>query len=189
VRGLSPRKSSLWYIVALLALVVSSSVACKRAKQNAAAVAPEKTTPMISVVAVNDPAAAPQMIRGFYGLEGNTWRWTMKRFEVALKPPPGAAQNGARLNLRFTIPEVISSRLGMITLNASINGLALAPETYPKAGDYVYTRDVPGSALKDDPVIASFTADKAIPPSSTDARELSLIAVSVGLDPRAPDSK
>jgi hypothetical protein len=153
---LSPRRLSWVYLTALLVLVASGSAACKRSKRNPGALVPEQDAPLTSVVNVNDPAASPQLVRGFYGLENNLWRWTMKRFEVALKPPPGAAQNGARLTLRFTIPEVISSRLGSITVSATINGLALPPEIYVKPGDYVYDRDIPASALKDDAVVAEF---------------------------------
>ncbi len=166
----------------LLVLAASASAGCKRAKHNPEALVPEQNIPLISVVNVNDPAASQQLVRGFYGLEGGLWRWTMKHFEVAHKPPPGSAQQRARLTLKLTIPEVISTRLGPITVNATLNGLALPPETYPKAGDYLYTRDVPAGALKDDTVIASFASDKAIPPSADDARELALVAVSVGLE-------
>jgi hypothetical protein len=170
------------YLAAVLILLASGSTACKRAKRNPGALAPEQDAPLASVVNVNDPAASPQLVRGFYGLEAGLWRWTMKRFEVALKPPPGSAQNGGRLTLKLTIPEVISSRLGPVTVSGTINGLALPPETFVKPGDYVYAHDVPASALKDDAVIAAFASDKAIPPSPDDARELALIAVSVALE-------
>ncbi len=166
----------------MLVLLACGSTACKRAKRNPGALTLEQDASLTSVVKMNDPAASPQLVRGFYGLEGGVWRWTMKRFEVALKPPPGAAQNGARLTFKFTLPEAISSRLGPVTVSATINGLVLPPETYVKSGDYVYTRDVPANALKDDAVIAAFSSDKAIPPSADDTRELALIAVSVGLE-------
>ena len=166
------------------------AVACKRVKHNPQALVHEQNTPFVSIVNMNDPAASPQLVRGFYQVENGLWRWTMKQFQVALKPPPGSAQKGARLTFKFTIPEVISSRLGPITLNAAINGVPLPPETYKKPGDYVFARDVPASALlKDDAVIAAFTSDKAIPPSPNDARELALVAVSVGLESRATDAK
>jgi hypothetical protein len=131
---------------------------------------------------VKDPVASAQLVQGFYPVEAGTWRWTMKQFEVALKPPPGAADNGAKLNLKFAVPEAILSKVGPITVNAKVNGLALPPETYSKSGDYVYSRDVPATALKGDAVAVQFSADKGIGPSSDDARELSLIAVSVGLE-------
>lgn len=183
MRGLVTRRELL------LLLAATCSTACKRAKRNPAALEPEHSVPLTSVVNVNDPAASQQLVRGFYGLENGQWRWTMKRFEVALKPPSGAAQNGARLTLKFTIPEVIFTRLGPVTLSSTINGLRLPPETYAKPGDYLYARDVPASALKDDTVMAAFDSDKAIAPSAADARELALIAVSVRLEPKTLEPK
>jgi hypothetical protein len=164
--------------------LVLSITSCKRSTHDAEALVTEKTAPLVSVVNVNDPAAAAQLVRGFHALEAGTWRWTMKQFEVALRPPPGAAQNGARLNFRFAVPEPIVSKFGPATLSATINGLALGPETCQKSGNYIYTRDVPASALKGDVVVVQFTCDKGMAPSAADARELSLIAVSIGLEPK-----
>ncbi len=167
--------------VAGLALALA---ACKRAKHDAQAVAPEQESTEASVVNMSDPGAAAQLVRGFYTLEAGVWRWTMKNFEVTLKSPPGASENGARLTMRLTVPEAISSKLGPVTLKAAVNGLALDPETYAKPGDYVYSRDVPAAALKGDPILVQFACDKAIEPSPNDARELALIAVSIGLEPK-----
>jgi hypothetical protein len=133
---------------------------------------------------VSDPAASAQLVRGFYGLEGNTWRWTAKQFEVALKPPAGAADNGAKLSFHLNAPVAVVDKFGPVTLNAAINGLALAPETYSKAGNYVYSRDVPAAALKGDAVVVQFSSDKGLAPSADDQRELALISVSIGLEPR-----
>ena len=166
----------------LVLLVLISLPGCKRKRHDPEALVPEQDLPLLSVVNVNDPAAAPQLVRGFYTLEEGTWRWTMQKFEVTLKPPAGAAEKGARLSLRLTVPEVVSAQLGPMTLHATINGLALAPETYSKSGDYVYTRDVPAAALRQAAVVVEFACDKAIPPSPGDARELAVIAVSAGLE-------
>ena len=166
----------------ILLLLPIALAACKREAQNPQALIQEKTGPLVSVVNVNDAAASAQLVRGFYTLEAGSWRWTMKQFEVALKAPPGAADKGATLNFKLAAPEAIVSKLGPITLNGTINGLALAPETYSKSGDYTYTRDIPAAALKGDTVVVQFAADKGIPPSAGDARELSLIAVSIGLE-------
>jgi hypothetical protein len=163
-------------------LLVVALTGCKRAAHDAKALVPEQNAPLVSVVNVNDPAASAQLARGFYSLEAGTWRWTMEDFEVALKPPSGAGENGARLNFRLNAPEPIISKFGAITLTATVNGLALAPETYAKPGDYVYARDIPPSALKGDAVTVEFHSDKAIPPTANDSRELALIAVSIGLE-------
>jgi hypothetical protein len=166
----------------LILLFTTIVPACQRRKHDPAALVPEPNTPLVSMVNVNDPAASAQLVRGFYSLESGTWRWTMKKFEVALKPPAGAAENGARLSFRFTIPEVIFTRLGAITVNATINGLALRPETYLKPGDYTYIRDVPASALHGDAVAVEFASDKGIAPTADDVHEFALVAVSMGLE-------
>jgi hypothetical protein len=62
---------------------------------------------------------------------------------VNLHPPARSAQQGAVLELHLTVPPPTIEKLGSITLSASIGGAALAPETYSKAGEYTYRRDVP----------------------------------------------
>jgi hypothetical protein len=165
---------------ALLAL--ASLTGCKRARHDTNALIPEQNAALASVVNVNDPATSAQLVRGFYAVEGGAWRWTAKDFEVALKPPPGAAENGARLVFRLNAPEAVISKFGPITLSASLNGLQLAPETYSKPGNYTYTRDIPASALKGDAVVAQFHSDRTIPPSVGDRRELAVVAVSFALE-------
>lgn len=175
------RRLALSVLIALLAL---ASPACKRKPKTQDQPASEQPAlPLVSVVQVNDPAASAQLVRGFHSLEANSWRWTMRKFTVALKPPPGSAQNGARLSLKFTIPEIAFKQMGPTTVTAVINGLALPPETYSKPGDYVYTRDVPASALGGDVVAVDFASDKGFS-SPGDARELALIAVSIALAPK-----
>jgi hypothetical protein len=155
---------------------------CKRARHDANALVPERSAALASVVNVNDPATSVQLVRGFYAVEAGAWRWTAKDFEVALKPPPGAAEKGARLVFRLNAPEAVISKFGAITLRASLNGLQLAPETYSKPGDYTYARDIPATALKGDAVVADFHSDKSLPPNVGDSRELAVIAVSFGLE-------
>lgn len=167
-----------------LTAVVLSIASCKRSAPNPSALVTDHAAPLVSIVQVKDPAASAQLVKGFYPVEAGAWRWTMKQFEVVLKPPPGAAENGAKLNLKLAVPEAIISKVGPVTLGANINGLALPPETYSKSGDYEYTRDVPAAALKGDAVAVQFSSDKGIGPTSDDARELSVIAVSVGLEPK-----
>jgi len=168
-------------LILALPLAFLTVTSCKRSTHQTEAFVTEKAAPLVSVVNMNDPAAAAQLVRGFYTLEAATWRWTMKQFEVALKPPPGASEKGARLSFRLAVPDAVVSKFGPVTLSAAINGLALPPETYAKSGNYVYERDVPASALKGDAIAVQFISDKGIAPSAQDARELSLIAVSIGL--------
>lgn len=129
-----------------------------------------------------DPRTATQLVRGFHGVEQNAWRWTSGAFAVVLRPPAGAAQKGATLQLKFVAPGVIMDKLKPITLSAAVDGQKLAPETYDKAGEYSYSRDVPASALARDKVTVEFTLDKFLPASAQDARDLGVIMTLVGFE-------
>ena len=152
--------------------------ACKRASR--AQPAPE----LLSVVPVDDPHADAQLVRGFYSLEGEPWRWTAGQFSVVLRPPPGASLEGARLELKLNIPDAVFQQLGALTLSATASGMPLAREKYTEAGSYVYARDVPASALTGDSVSIEFATDKVIPAGKIEKRELALIVTSVGLVPK-----
>jgi|HubBroStandDraft_6_1064221.scaffolds.fasta_scaffold60915_2 hypothetical protein len=169
---------------ALAAVLVPAAIAaqaCKRAKKSQLETVEQSAT-LLSVVQMTDPAASAQLIRGFYPPEASAWRWTMQNFSVALKPPPGAAEKGAKLNFKFNFPEPIFKRLGTVTLNATINGLKLPPEMYSTPGNYTYSRDVPASALSSNAAAVDFACDKVFPPTGDDRRELALVAVSVSLE-------
>ena len=167
-------------LLVLLAAVAVAPAACKRKRKVRAEPA---NAQLVSVLAMNDPLAAIQLVRGFYSLEGGAWRWTMKSFAVVLRPPENSGQNGARLDLKLTVPGVIVDKIGAVTVSATVGGRVLKPETYAQAGDYVYSRDVPAAVLSGDGVLVEFTIDKALPPSGGDARELALVATGVGLTP------
>jgi hypothetical protein len=142
------------------------------------------TTPVVSALKMSDPDARRELITGFYGLESDSWRWTASKFSLALLPPPGAAQNGATLEFKFSLPEIVATKVGPLTLSAKVNGVALAPQTYSKPGDYVYTSAIPGESLRSGIGVFEFSTDKAMPPGNGDKRELALVAVSVALLPK-----
>jgi hypothetical protein len=133
---------------------------------------------------MDDPRADSQLVQGFYPLEGNKWRWTAGHFSAVLRPPIGSAQDGARLELRLSIPDVVVQQLGTVTLSAMTVQGPLEPEKYTKPGDYVYARDVPPSVLGGDIVSVDFSLDQAIPAGKIEKRELGLIITSVGLVPK-----
>jgi hypothetical protein len=175
------RQTSEWPALCALALIPFAG--CKRTAHDPQALIPEQRGPLLSVVSVSDPAASAQLVRGFYGMEVGAWRWTAKQFEVALKPPR-SADNGAKLSFHLNVPDAIIAKFGPVTLNGTVNGLALAPEIYSKPGNYVYAREVPAAALQSDAVVVQFSSDKGIAPSADDPRELALICVSIGLEPK-----
>jgi hypothetical protein len=163
----------------LLVLLVFASTNCRIKKK--AAKAAEDDGQLVSMIHVGDPRGSAQLNRGFHGLENQSWRWTMKNFTATLRPPAGAAQKGAGLELKFTIPDVMFNRVGAMTLDARINGIDLGPQTFSSAGDYTYSRDIPATALASDAVAVDFAVDKGLPPGDPDPRELAVIVTSVGL--------
>ena len=166
---------------ALLIALALAPLGCKRKK---AIVQPTGEAPprMASTVHMGDPKTGTQLIGGFYGIEQESWRWTGRRFSLALHPPFGAAQKGATLQLRLTVPPVVIEKLRTISLSATINGSTLPPETYTQAGDYTYARDVAPGLLAGESVRVDFQLDKAMPPSGADLRELGVVVLSAGLE-------
>ena len=162
-------------MVPAIGLIIAAA-SCKRAPRPAPA-GPD----LASVVQVDDPRASTQLVSGFYSLEGNPWRWTAARFSAELKPPPGAAENGAKLELKLNIPDVVIKNLGTITLSASAGGARLTPQKFTETGNYVYTVDVPAEFLRGDSVTIDFSTDRAIPAGKIEQRELAVIVSSVGL--------
>ena len=164
----------------MLCGLVLAPAACKRSAKHALA---QASADLRSVVAVDDPSADLQLVHGFHALEGNPWRWTEGHFSVTLRPPPGAARQGAQLELKLNIPEVVMQQLGAVTLACTAGGVPLPPEKYAAAGNYVYTRLVPASALTADNISVDFATDQAIPAGKIEKRELALIVTSIGLVP------
>ncbi len=149
-----------------------------------------QSTMVQSTVKMNDPAAAAQLKSGFYGIENGSWRWTAPNFSVQLMAPANAQTKGARLHLKFAIPDAVISKTGPMELSAAVHApgsaeLELNPEQYTKGGTYEYTREVDAGVFQQKgAVTVDFTCDKSIPPTGDDRRELALIAVSAGLEPR-----
>ena len=141
----------------------------------------EPAITLASTVHTGDPKSAAQLASGFYDIEEHAWRWTAKSFSVLRHTPAGAREKGAKLEVRLTVPPVITQKLGTVTLNAAIAGTPLAPQAYPAAGQFIYTRDVPASSMTGDTTRVDFQLDKAMPPGSEDLRELGIIVTSVGL--------
>ncbi|HLI86907.1 MAG TPA: hypothetical protein VKV17_23575 [Bryobacteraceae bacterium] len=168
-----------------LALVFSLA-ACSR-KPSAAAKA-EKTDDqaapqMASIIHAGDPQSDTQLVSGFYDVEEHAWRWTSQKFSVVLKPPAGGAERGATLTLQLAVPDPVISKLKSVSLSGTVGPSALAPETYTKAGQYTYTRDIPANLLSAEAVRVDFQLDKALPPGTNgDQRELGVIVSSVGLE-------
>jgi hypothetical protein len=175
----------------LAALILSTVAAgillcpagCTRDRRKAPAEATiEEQAGLLTMLHVADPNASPQLVKGFYEVSYNAWRWTMQNFSVVLRPPANASTRGARLVLRLSVPEPVIQSLKSVTLAASVEGVALAAETYTQPGAHVYTRDVPPAALRKDAVTVEFALDRHMPPSQADQRELGIVVSVVGFE-------
>ena len=168
----------------LIPALLFGPAGCKRRRhgQLQAESADQGFTGPASVIHAADARVAPQFLSGFHPVESNAWRWTAGRFAVALKTPAGAREKGAVLQFKFAVPDPVINELKSVTLSASVDGTSLPPETYNAAGEQVYTRDVPASALEKDVVTVQFALDKALPPRGQDARELGVVASLIGLE-------
>ncbi len=175
------RRLRAWGLSLLLITGVLLAPGCKKKRQHTFLKSADDGM-LASMVQVADPRAAVQLVKGFYQVEGNAWRWTASHFTVALRPPRNAAQNGARLVLKFVIPDVVLQKLHSIKVSAKVNGLDLPPQEYTQAGEQTYSHDVAASALTSDVVNADFALDKFLPPSPPDKRELGVIASAVGFE-------
>ena len=169
---------------ALVAALAWAPLGCKRPDKVQVQETVEEGPHLVSTVKMGDPKLETQLISGFYGIEGNAWRWTAHQFTAVLKVPFGASQRGGALELSMTVPPVVIEKLKTISLAASIDGKPLPPETYTQAGPYTYKRDVPAAWLTGDSVKVEFQLDKAMPPSGADARELGIVVGSLSLEPK-----
>lgn len=137
--------------------------------------------PIASEIDMANPAIAKQLLSGFYGVENHAWRWTARRFSVALETPADAAQNGATLRLHFYVSDAQAKKLGPMTLSAKVNDATLPSQTYAGSGQFTYAREVSSSVLQQQMVPVDFSFDKATPPSGAEARELGVVVTSVEL--------
>ena len=133
---------------------------------------------------MSDPQTAYQLVSGFYGVEGHAWRWTARKFSVGLKPPPGAAGNGAKLRVDLYIPDVLIQQLGPMNLSASIDGRSLDAEKFTEPGLHQYRRDIPAAWLDSNIIPVNFSLDKSAPPVGVMGRELGIVVSAIGLIPK-----
>jgi hypothetical protein len=178
------RLAQFLFPVLMIAVLAVAPAGCKRKKRQTKTepTATQSAGGLATMVHAADPATASQLARGFHGVESNSWRWTAGAFAVTLRPPAGAAQKGAILQLKFVLPDVILAKVKDTTLTAAVNGQKLPPEHYTKPGDYTFSRDVPASMLQGEMVTVDFMLDKFLPASPEDLRDLGLIVTMVGFE-------
>ena len=169
-------------VVLGLAPLFVAPMGCKRTQPVKVDVVEEEAPKLTTVIHMADPKATVQLMKGFYDLEQNSWRWTAGKFAVALRPPRGALDRGAVLQLKFAIADAVLGRVKSMTVKARSGKVELAPQTYTESGEQVYSREVPGSILGGEVVLFEFEVDKFLPPGAVEQRELALIVITIGLE-------
>lgn len=136
---------------------------------------PDNTMPDVRTANL---AAVDQLVKGFYGVEQNAWRWAAREFVIALNVPQTAKPV---LTLDIAVPQTLLDQIGgSTTLHVRIGAVELAPQTYLKNGNFTYQRELP--AMKQSGVVEiTFTMDKAIAPRAGDPRELGLVVIGAAI--------
>jgi hypothetical protein len=165
-------------MVAALALAAG----CRREEKIKLEATEESPKALASSVNAADPEASLQLIKGFHGIEHNSWRWTLGRFAVTLKPPPGAADKGGTLAVKFSIPDALLQKSKTLTLSASAQNTPVGKQTYKSPGEYTFNADVPPNLLKGEATTFDFALDPFLPAGAVDARELGIVFVSAELE-------
>ncbi len=137
-----------------------------------------------AVINMGDLATGPQLIRGFYPIEENSWRWTTGHFEVLLGAPPAASRVGGLVVLKINVPELLVQRYKAVTLSCELNHALLASETYSRAEAYEYRRDVPAAVFETDPLQLRCSLNKYFAAGAIESRELGLVVTSIALEPK-----
>jgi hypothetical protein len=166
-------KKSFTRRAALLTVAVALTVGCRH-----------KDKGLSSMINMADPSTAAQLTSGFHAVESGAWRWTMKKFSVVLKPPTNSDQAGATLRFRMFISDDQIKHLGPMTVSSEVGGQQLEPQTFSKGGDVTYSRRVPAEVLKGASVKVNFSLDKARDGDAVDGRQLGVVALLIGLQPR-----
>ena len=121
-----------------------------------------------------------QLVRGFHGIEQNSWRWTMGRFVVTLRPPAGSADKGATLTLKFTLPEAVIDKVKSTTITATVQNTTVGSKRTASRASRRSPRMCLQRLLKGDAATVEFSMDKFLTAGTVDGRELGLVFVNVG---------
>ena len=136
-------------VVLGLAPLFVAPMGCKRKQPVKVEVVEEEAPQLATVIHVADPKATVQLVKGFYELEQNSWRWTAGKFAVALRPPRGASERGAVLQLKLAVADAVLERVKSMTVKARAGKVELAPGDLPDSNGLVL------AACDDPPAIRS----------------------------------
>ena len=176
------RRLAKTLIITGILACVATEAGCKKREPVRLQETDEAPTTLSSTVHAADPNTAVQLVRGFHGVEGNAWRWTMGKFSVTLKTPANASQNGARVVAKFSIPDAVINNVKTTTLAASVAGKEIGSASYERSGEYTFTADVPAELAKSDALTVDFALSNFLKPGTVDNRELGVVASMVALE-------
>ena len=114
------------------------------------------------------PAPVTQLVAGWHVLESGAWRWTERRFTLAVAP------GAQRLSLKVTVPPNLPLPL---SLTARVAGSTLATHTFTRPGDSECAQLLPPGAE----VLVEFEADRALSPDAADGRERAILVRAIEL--------
>lgn len=113
------------------------------------------------------------LLTGWHEVEFGAWRWTKRRFSIAVQAP--ADPDSVMLRFRFNLPQPLFAQQSTLSLRAIVNGTALESQTYSEPGDHGYVRTVPAKALRSPTVQIDFELEPAFDLTLSDERELGVL--------------
>ncbi len=173
------RLNAAFTLAVALALIIAGG--CRRGSKVSVETVEEGSQELASMIHVADPRTSIQLLRGFHDVEQNAWRWTLSKFSVTLRPPAGAVGKGALLQLKLSIPDAVIAKVGPVTLSAAIGASSLEPQSFAKAGEHLYSREVPSEVFTGEAVTVDFALDKFLAAGTVEQRELGIVVTMVGL--------
>jgi SAM-dependent methyltransferase len=103
-----------------------------------------------------------QLLAGWHKLENQAWRWTARRFSIAL-------EEAGTVTLRLTAPDFLPAP---VALAAAANGVPILRRVFPHPGDHDFTFQAEAGTVE-------FELDKALEPTAQDGRERGIIVRAV----------
>jgi tRNA (mo5U34)-methyltransferase len=119
-----------------------------------------------------DRLANLELLDGWHDSEETGWRWTAREFGVRVRCGAGRRV----LTMKLYVAEESVRRLSTITLQATANGVALAPAVFDTVGMESYVRELQSESGD---LELRFRLDKALPSEESDDRERGIIVASM----------
>lgn len=110
-----------------------------------------------------------QLLSGWHELEKGVYRWTEPAFSACLSEP---ILRGAVIRFRFTLAHDFAE--GPVTIQSTVNGIALVTLSYQTAGHHTYSSRIPESLEGSGQVLIQFRINRPVR-ATNDPRILGLL--------------